>query len=139
MIMIQYFFLILIELAYSQVDFMVLSMSDNKASAFATYTFEIYQDTTSTIPQGSNFIITFPTDYQNVLVDQTYNCSAAAWVATVTTPTITCSNVGLLFTISNAFNTSLAYQGYTHIYQIVIENIPNPTFSGVTSIFNGKI
>lgn len=129
-----YTFLLLV-LACCQ-PFMAATPTDSKASETTDYTFELYQDLDYTVPAGSAIIITFPAEFQPVVVDGPYVCLVSAWIDSTAIPSISCALSGLTITISGGFPTTVTALANTY-YSIIVEGLHNPLYSGTTAAFTG--
>jgi len=104
--------------------------SSSFSSDTTNYLFNIYADNGGFIPDAnSNFVITFPSDYDNRLTSGARTCSLV-WDFYAVAPAITCLVSGSNLIISNLFAANV---DYTSVYfQITVNSILNPFRSGFT-------
>ena len=116
-----------------------INLSTSMASARSDYLFGIQQEEDLNFTSATSVQITLPADYQGIMSDGSYNCYIASWISGATINPITCTLLGLTFTISGAFTGivgTLAVPVNT-VYGFVINQLTNTMYAVTTAAFSG--
>ena len=113
-----------------------ITLDSYTLNAMTAYTFSVFLSGDYVFVSGTTLQITFPSQYTGLLSNGIKPCATnSSWPNSAT---LTCTVSSLVLTVSNGFPTTYTVNDFDY-FDLTVTGIKNPPYSGVTSVFTGRM